>query len=144
MYARAGVDATRPNAFSVRYMFCTFAGGARGRSSFGCFAADTGKGTLTKLFAKVLPADGRKKVEALTNAALKKENNVTKLTDAGFSTDDVTLSDDTTSCVEGTDLVVQFQPYEVAPYAIGAPSAKIAKADAALLVTGTALEAFFK
>src|SRR5262249_5778929 len=117
------VVATRPSLFSVMYTFYTYAGGAHGMTSFECFAADTDTGTFTKLVGKLLPWDARKKAEALTNAALKMENKVAKLTDAGFNTDDVTLSDETTLCVEGQDLVVQFEAYEVAPYAMGAPAA---------------------
>ena len=39
---------------------------------------------------------------------------------------------------------MQFETYEIAPYAMGAPTAHIPKAVAAPLVAGTALEPFFK
>jgi hypothetical protein len=141
MYA---VVATRPSLFALRYQFYEYAGGAHGMHGIDCYAADTDKGTLTKLASKLLSPDARKKADVFVNAALKKENGVQKLTEAGFNADEVSIGDETSLCIDGTDLVVQFQEYEVAAYAMGAPSAKIGKADAAPLVSATPLEPFFK
>jgi hypothetical protein len=138
------IDAVRPRLFAIEYELYSYAGGAHGSRALECYAADVDKGSLTKLVGKLVAPEPRKKLEALTNAALKKEAGVTKLTDALFFADEVTIADETTLCVSGSDLVVQFQSYEVGPYALGYPSAKIAKADAAPLVAGTPLEPFFK
>jgi len=72
-----------------------------------------------------------------------KEHNTQKLSDEGFWSDDLKLSDDTSICVSGSDLVVQFQAYEVAPYAMGAPAVKVSAKEAAPIVAGTALAPFF-
>ncbi len=137
------VDKTMPGRFALTYSFYEYAGGAHGMHGVDCYVADVTKGTLTQMTAKSLSADARKKLEALTNASLKKEHGVAKLSDVGFDGDDVKLGDDTSICIEGSDLVVQFQPYEVAPYVMGAPAVKVAPKEAAPLVSGTAFAPFF-
>jgi hypothetical protein len=138
------VDATRPGRFVVSFSSYQYTGGAHGMHGSSCYAADVEKGTLTPLTVKLLAPDARKKLGPLVNEALRKENGGTKLSDAGFNEDTVPVGDDTSLCVEGNDLVVQFGVYEVGPYALGAPEAKIAARDAAALVLGTPLEPFVK
>src|SRR5262249_47822690 len=138
------IPAMRPRMFVVEMSFYAYAGGAHGMGGLECDLADADKGTLTKLNAKLVAPASRAKLQDLTNAALRKSFGVTKLTDAMFFEDEAKISDETTLCVRGAFLVVQFGQYEVAPYAMGMPSAEILKADAAPLVAGTALEPFFK
>jgi len=138
------VDATRPARVAVQYTYYAYSGGVHGHYGQECFAADLEKGSLTKLGTKLLAAESRKKLESLVNAALKKEHKAPKLTDANFFVDDVTLDEDTTLCVVGTDLVVRFALYSVAPYSEGTPFAKISAKDAAPLVAGTPLAPFFE
>lgn len=138
------VEAMKKDRFSLSLSFYEYFGGVHGVHTMSCFVADVEKGTLTQTTAKLLSPEARKKATALVNAALRKEHNVEKLTEAGFHEDEVALDDGTVLCVEGTSLVVQYQPYDVAPYAFGAPRAEIPQKDAAPLVAGTALQPFFE
>jgi hypothetical protein len=138
------VTAQRPSRFGLEIHDYDYAGGAHGMSSVECYAADLESGALTHLTAAELTPDARKKLDALVNAALARDNGVTKLTDAGFTSDSVSVSPDTTLCVDGADLVVQFQAYEIAPYAMGAPRVTIAAANAKPLALGAELAKFFE
>ena len=91
------------------------------------------------LLAGLLSADARKKISAIVVPQITKDVGWTKDWSKGEA-----VSDTTSLCVDGTDLVVQFQIYEVASYPYGSPSVKIAKAEAAALVAGTPLEPFFR
>ena len=138
------VTAKRPGRFAIHFTFYEYAGGAHGMTSIQCHAADLDKGTLTELRAKMLPDASREKLGKLVVEALRKEHGVTNLSEAGFSDDDIKVSPDTTLCVEDGNLVVQYQAYEIAPYAMGAPRAEIKPADAKPLVAGTELAKFFE
>jgi hypothetical protein len=133
------VTAVKPTRFAVELHFYDYEGGAHGMSGIACDVADREAGTLTPLTGKLLGADARKKLDALVNAALRTEHGVTKLTDAGFNDDEVSVGADTSLCVDGSNLVVQFQAYEIAPYAMGAPRAVIKAADAKAIAAGTEL-----
>jgi hypothetical protein len=119
------VIAQRKQYVSIRYQFYTYAGGAHGMHGIQCSIADLREGKLTKLSPTMMTPEGRKKLDALVDAEIKKQ----------FGPEDVfqnpvKVSDDTTLCVEGDQLVVQFQVYEIAPYSMGAPEAKIPAKDA--------------
>lgn len=133
------IDATRPGGFVVQYSSDEFGGGNHPLYRDKCFAADLDKGTLTELLAGLLSADARKKISAIVVPQITKDVGWTKDWSKGEA-----VSDTTSLCVDGTDLVVQFQIYEVASYPYGSPSVKIAKAEAAALVAGTPLEPFFR
>ena len=47
---------------------------------------------------------------------------IQRLTEAGFFTDRLTLQSSTNVCLTDQGVRVQFQPYEVAPHALGYPS----------------------
>jgi hypothetical protein len=138
------VVATRPGRFVVTFSSYQYTGGAHGMHGSSCHAADVEKGTLSTLSVKLLQPDARKRLGPLVNESLRKEHGVTNLSEAGFYEDAVPVGDDTSLCVEGTNLVVRFGVYEVGPYVLGAPEVKIAAKDAAALVLGTPLEPFVK
>ncbi|MGO9357267.1 MAG: RsiV family protein, partial [Xanthobacteraceae bacterium] len=91
-----------------------------------CFSADLDKGTLTALEAKLLSPAARKKVEGAAVAALQKIYGENEME---WTPGTVTISDATSLCVDGADLVVKFQPYEAGPYALGAPRVTIPRTD---------------
>lgn len=119
------VIAQRKQYVSLRYQFYTYAGGAHGMHGIQCSIADLGEGKLTKLSPTMMTPEGRKKLDALADAEIKKQFGAEDV-----FTNPVKVSDETTLCVEGDQLVVQFQVYEIAPYSMGAPEAKISAKDA--------------
>ena len=52
-----------------------------------------------------------------------------KLTDELFYSDHVEVGKDTSVCLYDAEIKVEFMPYEVGPYALGAPQAAFPKAD---------------
>lgn len=138
------VEATRPDRVAFSYTQFSYTGGAHGLYGLQCLLADLDKGTLTEGRAKLLAPASRKKLQALVNAALKKEHKVQNLMEVDFTVEEVPLEDETYVCVEGTNLVVLFQIYTVTPYYMGTPTATIPAKEAAPLVVGTPFEPFFK
>lgn len=115
--------------FGVTFHSYSFTGGAHGMWGATCKIADADTGAVFGLASK-MSADDRKKLAALVVAALKKEHGVEKLTDAGFFVDDLELKDDANVCVGGKGGVeVMFNPYEIGPWAMGAPTVAIAADD---------------
>ncbi len=109
--------------------------------SLGCYVADLTKGTVTGTAAKLLPTAARAKVEAIARKGLEGAVGKELLGDRAAQS---VVSDGTLLCVDHGQLIVQFNLYEVAPYAAGTPAIPIAHADAAPLVKGTVLEPFFR
>lgn len=114
-----------------------------------CFVADVAAGKLVAL-RSLLTDDARNKLSAMVTADFQKQFSVKDLTDAGFFDATVKVTADTSLCFAvdakgGTTLTVEFQPYETAPWAMGAPSASLAPADVkALFPAGSVGEAVFK
>jgi hypothetical protein len=108
----------------VRFQYYTFAGGAHGMHAVACVVANLADGTLETLRPSMLTPEGRKKLDKRVADELGKGDA------AMFEAVDLKVHDDTAMCVEGDDLVVQFQVYEVGPYALGAPSVKVKGRDA--------------
>ena len=116
--------------FGITFHSYSFTGGAHGMWGATCKVADADTGDVFALATKLTP-ENRKKLSALVVAALKKEHGVEKLSDAGFFVDDIDLDDKANVCVGPKGgLEVLFNPYEVGPWAMGAPTVAIAADDA--------------
>jgi hypothetical protein len=135
------IRAQRKDLVGVRFQYYTYAGGAHGMHAVACAVADLGRGTLEKLTVPMLTAAGRAKLEARAQGELTKSGDTIMFPDRST----IKLSDETTLCVDGADLVVQFQVYEVGPYAIGAPEVRVPGREAHPLFTPSPLvDALFK
>ncbi len=121
------VSATAKTAVALRSPSYMYSGGAHGFSAIGCPILDLAHDTIVDLTPTVFSAEGRKQLDARVNAALQK--------DAIVEEEDVHVDDHTTLCIDGSDLVVQFQLNEVGPLATGAPSARIPLKDARAWLT---------
>ncbi len=110
-----------------------FTGGAHGSYGATCYVADLASGRLVRL-AQELSGTALATLSTLTSAQLRKDNNTTKLTDAGFFTDTPELTADSNVCVrdEGgvLHLEVSFQPYEIGTWAMDTPTVAISAQDA--------------
>lgn len=143
------VTGQKPGYVGLSFSSYEFTGGAHGMYGSQCFVADIAAGKLVSL-ASLLSDDGRNKLSALVTADFKKQFSVKDLTDAGFFDATAKVAPDTSLCLavdaKGiTTLDVEFQPYETAPWAMGAPSASISAADAkALFPAGSVGEAVLK
>jgi hypothetical protein len=126
-----------------------YTGGAHGMYGFTCVVADIANHALVPLGA-LLTDDARAKLSALVNADFQKQFGEKDLTNAGFFDATVKVEPSTSLCFQvdekgTTTLEVAFGPYEVAPWAMGSPSANVAAADAkALFPAGSVGEAVFK
>lgn len=106
------------------------AGGAHPNWSSTCKVADAETGELFSLARKLSP-EAREKLSALVMKKLQAEHGVTKLSEAGFFEDEIKVDESTDVCLaEGGGLSVEFDPYEVAPYVMGGPTAEISKEEA--------------
>lgn len=129
------VTAQRKTALGFRYQFYEFSGGAHGMHGISCPVADLKSDKLVKLTPKMLTTAGR----ATLLARIKKELLGKGSDAASFGITDIALGDETTLCVDHDDLVVQFQVYEIGPYAMGAPTVKVPRAAAHALFTPSPL-----
>ncbi len=134
------LDAKRPGAVTLHYSLHEYTGGAHPNYVSRCYAADLATGILTPLTAKLLAPSARKRVEARALPEIKQ-----RYDEAGMEWTPRAefVSDATSICVDGDDLVVEFQPYEIGPYVLGALDVKLPRAEAASLVAGTPLAPFF-
>ncbi len=129
-----GVSGQRGDYVGLQTWRYEYTGGAHGNRVSQCFVADLKRGLLVSLRQKLTPA-ARAKLQALTVAALQGQYATKKLSDKGFYEDQPRVSENTELCYDVPptgvpELRVQFAPYEVAPYAMGAPSATISVNDA--------------
>lgn len=114
----------------VSFGTSSFTGGAHGSYAIVCKVANVETGELFSI-AKRMTADDRKKLAALVEAALLKEHGVTKLEDAGLFVEHIELKDDAQVCVSPKGgIEVRFNPYEIGPWAMGAPAVRVADSDA--------------
>lgn len=143
------ISAQRTGFVGLEMTHYAFTGGAHGNWGAQCYVADLTSGRLVQL-AKELSPEALGKLSKLTKAQLQKDNgDATSLTEAGFFTDDPQVTADTNLCVrddKGTlSLEVSFQPYEVGPWAMGAPTVQIPSSVAATLFSpGTMGAVIFK
>lgn len=123
------VTKTKAPWFGVRFNTYWSTGGAHPSWASTCKVADTESGELFALASKMTP-DARKTLTALVNKKLRKEHGVDRLTEAGFFEDDVEVTETTNVCVgERGGLVVEYNPYEVTPWVMGAPTIEIDKGE---------------
>jgi len=122
----------------------SYIGGAHGLGGSSCRVADLTTGKLFTLGSQ-LSTEGKKKLGEMVTKKLRADNgNVAKLTDAYFFVDEVTVTGTTDVCLEKDGISVDFSPYEIAPYAMGQPTASFSAAEAkGLFEKGTDGEALF-
>ena len=136
------LTARRPGAFVVRYAFYQYTGGAHGMSYSRCFSADSstrGRSPRSRRSCSRRPPARRSRAPPSRRSRRFYGENEMEWTPGT-----VTISDATSLCVDGADLVVKFQPYEAGPYALGAPRVTIPRTDVTSVVAGTPLEPFFR
>ncbi len=109
------VSAQRRDYVAFQFEHYEYTGGAHGNHAYSCPVADFRAGKLTRITANMLFPEGRKQLNRYVNEELRKTEY------AEYLSEEVAIGDETTLCVSGTDLVVQFQQSEIGPYAMGAP-----------------------
>lgn len=109
-------------------------GGAHPTWAETCKIADTETGELFALASKMTP-EARQKLSALVMKKLQAEHGVEKLSEAGFFEDEIVVSETTNVCLaEKGGLVVEFNPYEITPWVMGAPTVELTREEARPLV----------
>jgi len=125
-----GVQKSKLPYFGVTFSTYWSTGGAHPSWGSTCKVADTESGELFALASKMTP-EARKTLSALVMKKLQKEHGVEKLSEAGFFEDDIAVTDKTNVCItDKGGLVVEFNPYEVTPWVMGAPTVEISKEEA--------------
>jgi hypothetical protein len=121
-YAEASyaVTAKRPNAVGIQITHTSFTGGAHEAHSLSCVTIDLDKGRVVTI-GKLMTAENLDALGKIATAILQKENGVTDLTKAGFFEAAVKVTADTPICLTDSGVDVSFNPYEVAPWSMGAP-----------------------
>jgi len=118
----------RPGLVSLELTYYWHTGGAHGNFARSCLVADLEKGALFELGPQ-LRAGAFEQLSTLARAAFLAEHKVAKLSEAGFFDDSLKVSKDTALCFRESDgaavLEVVFQPYEIGPWAMGAPRATV-------------------
>ena len=101
-------------------------GAAHPQGGSTCTVIDTQ--TLTQLrMVDLLTREGR---DALGDKVTKVlQGDGPSLSEQGYSGDHIAIGADTSVCLTDTEIHVEFQPYEVAPYFMGAPEASFPKAE---------------
>lgn len=115
------LGATRNGYVALELTGSAYTGGAHPNGLLRCFVVSLRDGQLLQL-SDLLTAPGRTELAAGATERLAREHGVTRLTEAGFFTDRLTLQSSTNVCLTDQGVRVQFQPYEVAPHALGYPS----------------------
>jgi hypothetical protein len=134
-YGYRVVSAKRPGALSVELRKYDFAGGAHGTYAQTCEVLDLRRGERRALREWLAPGAGPK-LSALATAKLRAEHGVADLTAAGFFKSEVTAGDAPDVCLLDDAVALRFAPYEVAPYAMGAPEVTLSFAELRPLLKG--------
>src|SRR5204862_5993638 len=79
--------------------------------------------------AKEMSQDHRDALSKIVTASLQKEHGTPDLTRAGFFDATVKINADTAICLTDTGAAIAFNPYEVAPWSMGAPTVKVSAAE---------------
>jgi hypothetical protein len=117
------LDTKKGRFIGVRRSGYAYAGGAHGGGGTLCDVVDTKTVSHFKLAPK-LSEPGRAKLSDMVTAELAKQHGVSKLTDAGFFADKVTLTKDSDLCLGESWIEVDFDAYEIGPYALGPQEAR--------------------
>jgi len=120
--------------FGVTFNTYWSLGGAHPTWAETCKVADTESGELFALASKMTP-EARQKLSALVMKKLQAEHGVEKLPEAGFFEDEIVVTDKTNVCLsEKGGLSVEFNPYEISPWVMGAPTVELTRAEAGPLM----------
>lgn len=117
------LGAERHGHVSLELQASAYTGGAHPNGLARCFVISLPDAKLLKL-QELLTPRGRAELEARTTERLAREHGVARLSEAGFFVDRVTVQNPYGLCLTEKGILVQFQPYEVAPHALGYPSAE--------------------
>lgn len=94
-----------------------------------CRVANADTGELASIARKMTP-EARKKLSRIVTDRLKKEHNTESLTEAGFFEEELAVTEQTNICIgENGALSVEYNPYDVAPWVMGAPTVALTKAE---------------
>jgi hypothetical protein len=116
--------------FGLSFHTYSSTGGAHPSWWGSCKVANADTGELFALASKMSP-EARKKLSALVMARLKKEHGVENLSEAGFFEDEIVIGEKTNVCPSAKGgLVVEFNPYEVTPWVMGAPTVEVTSEEA--------------
>jgi hypothetical protein len=117
------LDTKKGRFVGVRRNGYAYTGGAHGGGGTQCDVIDSKTATHFKLAPKLSDA-GRTKLGEMVAASLAKKFNVTKLTEAGFNEDTITLTKDSDLCLGDGWVEVDFDAYEIGPYMLGPQEAQ--------------------
>lgn len=124
------VTAVRDGFLGLSFGSAEYSGGAHGNWGSVCKLYDLGSGAEVDLSKRLKP-DGLARLSALVDRNFKKEFAVQDLAEAGFFQSSIVLTTMPSICLQAQGFSVQFTPYELAPYAMGAPETAITAAEAA-------------
>ena len=117
------LDTKKGRFVGVRRNGYAYTGGAHGGGGTQCDVIDSKTATHFKLAPKLSDA-GRTKLGEMVAASLAKKFSVTKLTEAGFNEDTITLTKDSDLCLGDGWVEVDFDAYEIGPYVLGPQEAQ--------------------
>lgn len=106
------------NFLSIIQQYYWFSGGAHGNYGYIGFNIDLQNGNIYNL-SDVIKSDGFDKLTEIAEYKIKEIYNTDNLKDAGLFDDHLTITKEQNYFITDTALVLQFNPYEIAPYAYG-------------------------
>lgn len=124
-----GLELVAPGWLALERSSYAFTGGAHGMGNIACLAVDLAKARVMPV-RELLPEASRGPLGALATASWKRELGDASAEDSMFSVSRLEVTDTTELCLRRDGLAVQYQPYELGAYALGAPSFVIPKAEA--------------
>lgn len=116
--AIAGVVLNNGYVIGVDVAYYDYMGGAHPNHSSDVVYFDLTTGARLKL-VDVVQGPNLKTLAALAATAIKKERKAKTLTDAGLYNNTLNLTGNETFYVSATEFTLQFDPYEIGPYAAG-------------------------
>lgn len=126
------LNTTKGRFVSLTALSYSFAGGAHGSSSAQCEILDTKTFKHFRL-GDYLTETGRKTLAKKATEAIRKEQaqyaTFKSLTELGFGSDAFEVGKDTNVCLYDSEVAVEFSPYELGAYSLGAPDARFPKAE---------------
>ncbi len=103
---------------SIIQQYYWFSGGAHGNYGYIGFNIDLNNGNIFNL-GDIIKSEGFEKLTEITEDKIKEMYNADNLKDAGMFDDHLTITEEQNFFITDSTLVLQFNPYDIAPYVYG-------------------------
>jgi hypothetical protein len=124
----AVTSSKRPGYLGLQTSGYEYTGGAHGMPYSSCSVVDLSEGKLIQLHTLLAPG-ALARLSEIASRKLREENKVSDLNEAGFFEKEIKVSDKPDLCLGDDEITLDFSVYEIAPYAMGAPSISLTFAE---------------